>query len=208
MALVSHALTTEAMVCSALGISVGSETALIEHLIAVASDLLERYCNRQFSRATVTEKVRGHGTDRILVSRTPVVELTSVVIDDIELDDCEIYGDGRAGLIYRPGGFESTAPYSSMTASTTRIVGQELRSITVEYVGGYVLPKDDAPGNARTLPYDIEQAAIDTAVQIYRNRGKQSNLQSATEAAEDVTWRGDMIPGPAKRALSSYRRRS
>lgn len=201
----ANALTTFEAVEGELGLQAGSNRELLARLVGVASDACEGYCGRSFARATVTsERVRAYGTQRLLLKRTPVVSVTSVVRDGVTLDATGYYLDNAdAGILFRAAGWSWTAAELE-AASAPLQAGTEEGDFLVTYVGGYVLPWDASA--TRTLPYDVEGACILGVVQLYRDRGKYASLETETEAQENASWRGVALPKPARSLLNRYRR--
>jgi uncharacterized phiE125 gp8 family phage protein len=206
VALAANALTTLATAKAELGLTGTAENdSVLERLINTASDAAERYCRRSFTRATVTsERVKGYGGPRLMVARTPVVSVTSVIINGSTVDATSYYLESpEAGTLYRDAGWDWTALADAGLVVQDAVPGTEEGLYLVTYVGGYQAPNQ---GGTRTLPYDLEQAVLDTVTQLWRNRGKYSSLQTETESQEDATWRGFVIPGPARHVLNLYRR--
>lgn len=205
MALEANALTTLATVKEELGISTTQWDAQLERRINVASDAIQTYLGRPLERATVTsERVKGYGDQRILLLRTPVVSITSIIYGGATIDAAGYYIENAdAGIVFRSSGWEWTAIERTDSILQEKQPGTEEGLLLVTYVGGWQTP---AQGGTRTLPFDIEQACVDTVVQGWRNKGKYQNLQNETELQADASWRGEMIPGPALRQLRRYRR--
>lgn len=206
MALAANALTTLATVKAELGLTGSAENdSVLERLINAASDAAERYCRRSFSRATVTdERVKGFARPRLMLARTPVVSVTSITINGSTVDSAGYYIESaEAGIVYRKAGWQSTALPAAGLVVQDLEPGTEEALYLCTYVGGYQTP---GQGGTRTLPYDLEQAVLDTVVNLWRNRGKYVGLQTEGEAQGDATWRGFVIPGPARHVLNLYRR--
>lgn len=216
MALPSNALTTVAAVESALGIPTGSETALLERLIAAVSEAAERYCARRFGRAAVVEKVPGYGAAYLEVSRTPIESVTSVALDGAPVSDYSLHyspSTGEAVALYRAAGWAWTAQ-SVDAAAPFRLPGTESRSYEVSYTGGYVLPKDGPPDAGQiALPADLEEAAIAAVVDLYLARGQRTDIASESIGDASAVYRLGIsdVPDPTLRpsvraVLSRYRR--
>jgi hypothetical protein len=75
---VSNGLTTVARAVLELGITDAAQQILLADHIAEATSMIEAYCNRTFTRATVTERVANSGTSILMISRTPIISVTSV----------------------------------------------------------------------------------------------------------------------------------
>jgi hypothetical protein len=82
------------------------------------------------------------GRTRLLLSRRPIVLVTSVVEDGTTLDASAYEVDGAAGILTR--------------LSSDMLAAWAARKVVVTYVAGWKLPGDTGP----TMPGDIEDAAI------------------------------------------------
>jgi hypothetical protein len=156
--------------------------ALIERLIMQVSDAFVSICDRKFHYTTdVVEKLRGYGTTRIYVSRTPVVAITSLKVDGSDyVEDTDYTCDKESGELYRKGGWPNTAT-QSVGVTYDALPGSEERAIVVTYDGGWVTPEQARADVAltRTLPYDLEGLAIDAVVTLFRDKGENKAIKSS-----------------------------
>lgn len=176
----TNALCTLEEVKQTLALMATSEyDARLERLILAVSEHVERVCGRSFRKtAIVGEKFKGFGTARLYVARPPIDTgaSTSISFDGSALasDDFTIE-DATAGMIYREGGFAWTAP-SVTGANYEPLAGQEQSLWTISYTGGYVLPNDTV--GTRSLPYAIEEIAIQAVVASYNSRTRDRSVRS------------------------------
>jgi len=86
----SKQLTTLEMAYDFLGISsdAGAD-AQLNFLIGVASDIIAGYCGREFALQKYEEKLPGYGTNKLLLSVTPIKNIESVTVDGLPVDDYE-----------------------------------------------------------------------------------------------------------------------
>lgn len=207
MALPANALTVTATIETELGIAAGTQTALLERLIGVASDSIEKYCGRNFNRlALVNERYAGQGTEKLLVARTPIdVSVPpAVTLDGSTVDPASFYvQDAEQGILYRSAGWSWTAPIQSNVASPSQVPGLEEKVYLVSYTGGYYLP---SAGGLRNLPYDLEQACIIAVVSTYRGRGKYQRLVEETDGGDPKPWYDYVLPPNCRALLAGYRR--
>jgi len=144
MSLADNALTDYATVAADVGLSGGADQLLVERLINFASGALKRYCNRPLAYlAGIAEPLRMEGGPRLLVTRTPVLALGQITVDDGVLDATDYYlEDAFAGFIWRDAGW----PWSAlMRAGRTELnftqdqepLSEKTRT-TVAYAGGYI----------------------------------------------------------------------
>lgn len=101
-----------------------------------ASALIEAYCGRIFTSATVTAEVHDGGYGTVFLRQPPITSITTVVENSITLaaTDYLFYPDGR--LVRLSGGY----PY---------VWYWKPRTVVVTYVGGYT-----------PVPYDIRLVCV------------------------------------------------
>jgi len=155
-------LTTLETVKSELGISDTGQDAFLNSLIDRASDAIVSFCGRPFAKESYRETLAGYGTNRLILSRTPVIDVFSITADSEIITDY-LLEDPEAGILFRKRGWQ-WAPTLGWNISFHPIGSSENLNFTVEYTAGYVLPGDEG---TRTLPHDIEQACIDTVKALY-----------------------------------------
>lgn len=185
-------LTLDATVASELGVAAAG--TVIPRIILAASDACRTFMNRSpCTYATaISEKTAGYGRNRLVLQRLPLVSITSITIDGTAVTASEYeIEDAEAGLVYREAGFPWTG-IRRAGLSQDPMPGTEARDITVVYVGGWVTPAQNAADGAlaRTLPFDIEEACIQTCVSMYRRRGVDGSISSETLGAASVSYRG------------------
>ena len=204
MALPANALTSLQTVKDELGIGAGDNSvdAKLERLVGVASNAIEKFCNRKFARQTETNaRVAGYGTPRLTLDRTPIVSITSISLDNETVDPSEYYvEDADIGWVHRQdSSWEWTQP-----AGGERGYVPEERRYLVTYVGGYYLPWDEA--HTRDLPYEIEEACLIAVVSRFRASGKHANAQAETQESGGTPWFDMTLPVSARQLLEPYRR--
>lgn len=160
-------LTTLETVWDALAISPGAADTFLDLSIDQASDAICTWCGRTFALETVRETIYSRSfSDGIMLSRWPVVSVISVSMAGADQD---------VGLIEsEDGGF-----LHRVDANGARR-GWGIGNAVVEYQAGYLLP-----GTAgRTLPHDIERAAILLVRAAYFSRDRDPSVR--TETVEGV----------------------
>ena len=164
----SNALTTLAIANADLGVS-GQDTT-IERYINIASNMIEQYCRRKFQKATVTsEKYRAPNDTRLILKRTPLVSITSIVVDGatVAAADYEIE-DADKGFVWRDAGCngDGMIAYDSAAGRLDEYAEAE---VVATYVGGYVLPNDTV--GTKNMPVELEQACLHIVNALYRAKG-------------------------------------
>lgn len=192
MALSAAALTTLATVKDELDISGTSSDGKLERLINAVSDAFATEATRVFQYdAAIVEKVKGHGTERILVSRSPLKAITAIalldqdgtVADTYDSDTYEIESED-GGIIYRATGWVWSAQTSHATGINVRkLPGTERRSIRVTYGAGWITPEQ---AGTRDLPYDIEEAVIRQVVHLWKTRNDAAGASGAAIVSEKL----------------------
>lgn len=186
----STALTTLAAVKLDLEISDGSEDAYLMAVIDRASQAICTFLNVRdaddgsatLGRETLVETLRPPvNSEKIILSRYPVVSITSVVIDTtttLDADEYEI--DGRTGFLIRLDGNDN------------QVCWEQCSKIAITYVAGWLLPNDAG----RNLPADIEDAAISMikAARVARNRDPLAKRIEIPDVRTIDYWVG-AVPG-------------
>jgi hypothetical protein len=141
----STRLTRVENVQSDLGIT--TDTVLIERLIDEASAAIESYCHRPFAREAYTETLAGYGSNKLMLSRTPIVGTPSALLFDSNVLTDFSVADANAGLLYRRGGFAWTAQtFPGLSAGGgfldlgSPLPRSEEPLYAVDYIAGYLLP--------------------------------------------------------------------
>lgn len=213
LSLATNALTTLATVAGDLGITTpgASDDALIR-LINAASGAIEQYVQRRLYReAAIVEKVPGHGSQRLLLSRTPINALTSILRDGLAVDSVVIE-DAERGFLRLDQGFLSTARLWGGVIAHEPLPGSEDPAYVVTYDGGWVTPaQEGSPTPVRTLPWDLEQAAIVTCRAWWKARQRDPSIIQERLMSWAATYASDEsspleLPQGVKALLEPYRR--
>lgn len=203
MSLSAHALTTYEAVKEYLKLSDDTQKNFIERMINVVSDFIEGYCGRHFEKATYIEKYRGNGRQKLLLNQYPIVSVTSVTVNGGLLDASEYEILAEEGALY----CETLWPWSGYSVGLVGEPAGNTRNIQVQYVAGYVLPKDDGLGTppaVRNLPYDLEDACIELVAIRYEMRGSE-HMKRETIGPLTSEFIQD-IPSHIKTVLDKYKR--
>jgi len=129
----------------------------INMAIKYASDYIRSVTGRVFAEETVLETVRGFDNTKLMLQRYPITNIDSIVHRGDLITDYQ-ESDPKAGILYRRQGWE-------WSVQTFRVIGlnpapeSEDYVFGVTYTAGYCMPC--AVSCVRTLPYDLEQVAIE-----------------------------------------------
>lgn len=181
MPLEDNALTTTDQ------IDLSVDTIEKERLINVASDMIENYCDRNFKKQTYNnEKYQPTGRQRLVLQNRPVISVDIITKNDTEVDSTSYFIENeKAGFVFKHDKWDQDYRLARSSISKNFQPGTNKYNIEVTYTAGYVLPKDATQEDPRTLPYDLEQAAILTVQ--YLNNAEDSDLRVQKESIADVS---------------------
>jgi hypothetical protein len=195
-----------------LALGVASNTATLPRIVTAASKAIASWCGYDFYTRTVTEyPVPLLGA--IQLRSGALQSITSITVDGSALS-ASLYridssARGRIVLDMVIGGGSRTIgaiePVGAPAYNNGRVV--------VVAVCGYVTPGQNAvsAGTYPTvnLPEDIQQAAIEVGVGMYRRMGRDADIDSTSLGAGSLSYRDDKhaIPVTARQLLAPYRKR-
>ena len=161
----SRRLTSVRRVQDTLGLAATVDADLFGGLIDAASAAIESYTHRSFARETYSETLPGFGDIRLMLARTPIVAVSSVLCDSAVVTDYSI-DDAKAGFLYRRCGWWWTAQrYAGLTGGGSYLdqgwpmVRQEEPRYTVAYTAGYLLPYTATTISAAAADNSINDSA-------------------------------------------------
>lgn len=228
----AHALTLYATVRDALGFTSADDAtvqAKLERIINAVSDEMASLAHRTFEYgAAIVEKQRGYDDVRMVLDRAPLKAITSIEwlswdgssVSTFAATSYEIDEDGLSGMIYRSAGFAWTAQLAGDILGSP-MAGTERAAYRVTYAGGWVTPEQarlDAAllvplGWVRDLPYDLEEACIQSAIAVYRKSGQDRSVLAETSAGGSSVAYSDplaqagsasMLTAEAQRIVQRY----
>lgn len=194
-------LTTLAAVKAELNLSVSTFDSYLNNTISIVSDDLASRCNRTFYYTkNIVDNVSGFASVRLRTKRAPI-DLTqpiSVVFDSAALDP-SIWKVESAenGFIYNKTGWYWTAPLLP-NVQQDPYGGQENSLYQITYSGGWVTPQQaldnplDPILSVRTLPFDVEQAAIIMCSFIFKHRNTDYTIDGEGLMSYRVKYRDNM----------------
>ena len=191
----STRLTTLAAVKADLGITGTASDDALGALIDQFSDTIGAWCGRAFGLVTVRETLEiARLCDRrsIMLSRWPVASVVSVTAAGTALGPELFYADLQAGTLALRG---ETSGFTLWPAGET----------VITYTTGYVLPGDED----RTLPHDVERAAILMVRSAWHAMARDPSIRSEESAGVSTftyfAANGDALSLEAQALLSPYR---
>jgi len=195
-------LTTLAAVKGELGIPMSdvSQDTLLTSFIDQASDAIVTFCGRPFAKEDYRETLPGYGTNRLMLSRTPIVTVSSVVADSEIITDY-LLENPEAGILFRKRGWR-WAPTLGWNITWHPVGSSEDLNFVVEYTAGYVLPGDQG---TRTLPHDIERACIETVKAWYSAKERDPAITGERIGDYQVSY-AQGLPTSVVQLLTPWRR--
>lgn len=198
-----------------LGIPGVGDDNLLFVCIARAQKAIERYCGvDSFASTSYTEDTDGSGTDRLCVKNPPITTLTSVSSLARQSDGTEVATavdassyryDSKSGQIVlvwagasafpEYWGSANNGPLTFRAESPRWVEG--FRNFRIVYVGGY------ADGS---FPADLQQACLEVASTIYRNRRVNQNMagESTSTVSYTAKQESELVAGQST-LLTPYR---
>jgi hypothetical protein len=161
----SFDLTSLTNVKAEMGITVTTYDTLLSRYISSASLAAAKFCNRVFVVEGVQDRLSSirdsvlfrNRADVLQLSRWPVVDIISVVVDGTTLvEDTDFLTDAVNGQLTRIDSSGLRTPWCGSV-------------IVINYEAGY-----------ETIPSDVEDAAIRMVTARYRSKGRDRNVKSDT----------------------------
>jgi hypothetical protein len=169
---------------------------LLQLILNTAAGLVDDYCNTTFVPTTVIDEVHdGTGTQYILLLHRPVVSVTSVKIDDVELASDSYEVAKREGHIVMPDiTDEDRNPRIWRSCQSAQWPRGE-RNIKVTYSYGY-----------SSVPEAVKMATCLTAATMYQSNLRQG-IASESRGPRSVSYSPahNGVPSSARQALDRYR---
>lgn len=168
-----------------LGISGTGQDPQVGDYIDRATDLIRRFCDREFAQATYRETVAGHGGTTLLLTRTPLVSVSQVLTDGSPITDYTIE-DPDAGILLRQAGW-ATGELVGWNIAPFFVPDRAYPNFSVDYVAGWKLPNDGS--GTPVLPKDLEHAATELTKFLWRSKGADLRVQQTRVDDLSITFR-------------------
>ncbi len=192
-----------------LGLSGSEATIIITDMVDQASAAIVSYCNRQFAQETVEETIPTTGSCNILLTRTPIISISSITFNGVTVAATEYFiNEPEAGMVFNPSGWGDTAQ-RSYGLSRTPVQNSRAYLLKATYTAGYIPP---GYSGSPAMPSDIERACIELVKSLWLARKLNPNIES--ESVPDVgsvkyrtiTDTEMLMPPTVKQMLSNWRR--
>lgn len=185
-----------------LGTSTGDDSFLTD-LIAEVGQIIVDETGREFAEEKVKETLKGSDRTTLLLTRTPIVSISSIVenyvttITDYAIDDAE------AGILYRRSGWTASVGTGwGIARNYEHAYQRPMYEIT--YRAGYVMANSCATSTSVTqvlLPSSLKNVATAAVVMAYKTKDRDPSILSKRIGDVSVT----IGSGAADRlTISSY----
>jgi hypothetical protein len=154
----------------------------VQAALDAACAMVETYCNRIFAADDYTHTLDGRGTDMLWLPQYPINDVTTLTIDDEEIDAADYTVEDQS--IYYEDGFTKGR-----------------RNVVVEYNAGYA-----------TIPADLHHAVTALTADLLGTSGRDTTLQSERLGDYQYTTAGGAanpaagLLSPYASVLAKYRR--
>lgn len=166
-----------------LTLNPGQDEQLLLALCAAAeSFVLAQISMTSFEIEPKTEVYNGCGSSRMVLDRRPVVAITNVTVDGVELPAAVQWND--TGWV-----FDGTMLYLRGYKFTPAV-----QNVSITYTAGYAV-----------VPEDLKRAAVDIVAEKYQRRTRQG-ITSKSIGTESITYGQNDITPFAKQVFAHYKR--
>ncbi len=166
-----------------LGIVGTTEDVKIQRYIDTISAKIEKITGK-LEETEYTEKYAGTDTTKLLLKNKPIISITSLSVDDVELvedDDFEILEKESAVLHKKTKWLKSS--YENPINNTPKASSnQALLNIDIEYLAGY-----------ETIPLDIQDITLQEVIRRYKGVWEQGEVKSWSLAGASESYAGKEI---------------
>lgn len=161
-----------------------TDDALLTRLISAVSTLAQSWMDRNILSASYTETYDGTGGTSLLLRQSPVTAVASVTVDGTAIP-AQTGGPLAAGYAFDD--------------RRVVLVGYAFRramaNVVISYTAGYSV-----------VPFDLEQAVIETVVLRYKERDRPGMSSKAGPTGETTAFTIVDFPKSALTTLQQYRR--
>jgi len=181
-----------------------SKDSMLERNINSASGMVSKYCNRRFIADTYDEFYKGSGRQKLVLNQYPVNSIASIEVNSAALTAGTDYATSDStyldqGIVFKDNGWTWCGYITGLVGEPTAPID----NIEVTYSAGYTL----TPETLRTLPYDIEDAVISIASDLY---GQQQDgtvgLKQLTQGKLTYVWSENSLIDQHASVLNAYKK--
>ena len=203
----TNALTTLPALKAVLGLSdedTGSDGMLIQ-LINQASASVERALGRKLRRSSYVERLKGTGSQYLLVEHYPIVSVAYIKQAGEEIDPglYDIATQGNAGVICKDDGWTYYGYPQGLTGDP--VAGS--RIIEVKCTAGYILPWEATEEEPADLPADLEGLVQEMVQYAFGKLETGGSAGLKAFSISDVRWEwSEDTPSSWQEIINQYKR--
>lgn len=180
--LASNALTIPERVMLLTDIPYEQYDAIVM-LINQASASIEAEMRRRLGKQSYSERVKPTGSQELILSQWPILEVRHVEIGGRELPPAA-YGIEDGGVLYKDDGW----PWRGYPYGLAYDPVMTSKNVLIEYTAGYILPKDATESEPATLPADIEGLCMEMVSTAYSKARSGGGAGLRAFSISDVHW--------------------
>ena len=205
-----------------LGLSAdAAQDGILRRMINAVSQAGSKLAGRPFHyEAGATEDLRRKSGVILQVRRTPIVTLTKIETIDLDGNLTEVDSDSYRvdqadqGRIVSPSGWGFSGSFAGVAGPAVPIAGTEVRDTRVTFDGGWITPAQEAETpsvGTRTLPYDLEEAALAAVKSLWGRRTdtlgvKSEKIGDAAVSYDLESVGGLLLPRDVVNTFKAYRK--
>lgn len=181
-----------------------SKDKLLERNINSVSNMVSKYCNRNFISDTYTEFYKGSGRQKLILHQFPINTITSVKVDSASLTAGTDYVTSDQtyldqGIIFKSNGWTWYGYLTGLVGELTAPVD----NIEVIYSAGYTL----SPENSRTLPWDLEDVCVSMIANLFDEQQNETvGLKQLVQGKLSYTYNNDALLQQYTHVLDAYKK--
>ena len=182
----------------------GSDNVLLQ-LINQASASIERALGRKLRRSIYVERLKGTGTQYLMVENYPIVSVAFIKQAGVLIDPglYDITVQGNAGVIYKDDGWT----YYGYPQGLAGDLMTGSRNIEVQYTAGYILPWEATEEMPADLPADLEGLAQEMVQYAFGKLESGGSAGLKAFAISDVRWEwSEDTPSSWQAVIDQYKR--
>lgn len=199
--LASNALTIPERVMLLTDIPYEQYDAIVM-LINQASASIETEMRRRLGKQSYSERVKPTGSQELILSQWPILEVRRVEIGGRELPPAA-YSIEDGGVLYKDDGW----PWRGYPYGLAYDPVMTSKNVLIEYTAGYILPKDATESEPATLPADIEGLCMEMVSTAYSKARSGGSAGLRAFSISDVHWEwAAETPASWTAVIERYRR--
>lgn len=181
-----------------------SKDKLLERNINSVSEMVSKYCNRNFIADTYSEFYKGSGRQKLILNQYPINTITSVKVDSASLTAGTDYVTSDQtyldqGIIFKNAGWTWYGYLTGLVGELTAPVD----NIEVVYSAGYTLE----PETSRTLPWELEDAVISMVENMYNEQQNGTvGIKQITQGKLSYTFFSNSLIERYSSVLDAYKK--